>query len=97
MKKLDKIVFAASLLALLNACAGEEGYKVQIEPTLPVPILIVPDHGSSNVPNNNQNAPYQQNNQSDHHRAKRQRSNASRPPVLTTPPYDNAQQPDYRY
>lgn len=69
MKKLIKPVCIASLF-LLSAC-GEQGVKLQVEPTLPVPVLIVPDHGSSNTPvnnpnaypNNDPNAPYQRNGQ----------------------------------
>jgi hypothetical protein len=73
MKKLTNRIFAATLLSVLTAC-GEQGVKLQVEPTLPVPVLVVPDHGtnsndSQNIyPNNNQinnQNTYPNNNQND--------------------------------
>lgn len=72
MNKLITPVVITSLVLLLSACSDAPsipGVKLQVEPTLPVPILIVPDHGTDSTnsnqntaPNNNQNAPYQGNN-----------------------------------
>lgn len=49
MNPLIKPVF---LSLFLTACEADRGYKVQVEPTLPVPVLIVPDGGSNSNPNN---------------------------------------------
>lgn len=53
MNTLIKSVFVSSLLLLLTACETDQKMKVQFEPTLPVPFLIVPDEGATNNPNNN--------------------------------------------
>lgn len=53
MNKLIKSVFITGSLLFLTACETDQKMKVQFEPTLPVPFLIVPDEGATNNPNNN--------------------------------------------
>lgn len=53
MNNLMKPVFIACLLLSLTACVTDQKMKVQFEPTLPVPFLVVPDEGTNNIPNNN--------------------------------------------
>lgn len=59
MRRLNKQLLIVGLMLLLNACVSDQAFKVQFEPTLPVPFLIVPDDGEEN----HQNDGYQQNNQ----------------------------------
>ncbi len=75
MNKLTKSVVITGSLLFLTACETDQKMKVQFEPTLPVPFLIVPDEGTTNNPNyNNQNpAPPQYN----------------PPPQYTPPPQNN--------
>ncbi|NOQ36894.1 MAG: hypothetical protein GQ569_13560 [Methylococcaceae bacterium] len=65
MNKLIKWSFTLSGCLLLSACVTNQDYKVQFEPTLPIPFLIVPDEGGTTESyqnDNNQSNDYQDDN-----------------------------------
>ncbi len=62
MNKFNKRFFALGLTLFLSACITNQDFKVQFEPTLPVPFLIVPDDEPQNSSDNYQeNYQYPQN------------------------------------
>jgi hypothetical protein len=101
MKKLIKLVCIASL-SLLTAC-GEQGVKLQVEPMMPVPVLIVPDHGDNNQNNNYLNNPPPQEytppvqpqpqRKNSRHKHQRNDNNGYNNP----PQYEGNRSDDYRY
>lgn len=67
MNELNKRFFVLGLTLFLTACVNDQNFKVQFEPTLPVPFLIVPDdetQDSSNGYQENYQYPQDQRNYS---------------------------------
>lgn len=89
MNSLIKQIFPMSLLLVLSACVTDQRFKVQFEPTLPVPYLIVPD----NAPRDEPNDPYWQNNQppqyNNHHHDTYRRGNDDRWGYSNQPGYED--------
>lgn len=94
MDSLIKRIFLMSLLLDLSACVTDQKFRVQFEPTLPVPYLIVPDNTPRNAPND----PYLRNNQppqyNDHHHDEYQRDNDDDRGYRNQPQYEDD---DYPY
>lgn len=77
------------LTVFLTACVADQKFKVQFEPTLPIPYMIVPDQSKDGY-----NDDYRKKNYPDHHHGHRHENDQQE--NYQHPKYQNDAPRDYR-